>query len=116
MSQINHHRTATQKRTLRVRMKVRGTTTRPRLTVHRSNKSMFMQVVDDQTGKTLAATSTVTIEKGTKTEKTTAAATKLAQELKKQKISKIVFDRGGYRYHGRVKAVAEAMREQGLEV
>jgi large subunit ribosomal protein L18 len=77
---------------------------------------MFMQVIDDQTGKTLAATSTTTIKKGTKTEKTTAAAGELAQQLKKQKISKIVFDRGGYRYHGRVKAVAEAMREQGLEV
>lgn len=113
---INHAKTSKAKRTMRVRAKVRGTTERPRLTVFRSNKLTYLQVIDDQKGVTIAATRSVSTEKVTKIDETKAAAEELATKLKKAKIKKLVFDRGGYRYHGRVKAIAEVMRAQGLEV
>jgi len=116
---VNHRITSQAKRILRVRSKVKGTTERPRLTVYRSNKSMYIQVIDDQTGTTIAAVKTATGETpktGTKLEQAQGAAKLLAQKLKKANISKLVFDRGGYRYHGRVKAVADAMRDEKIEV
>ncbi len=113
---VNHGRTSKTKRTLRVRSKVRGTTERPRLTVFRSNRFTYMQVIDDQQGKTVASARTAAQEKVSKIEETKVAAQSLVEALKKAKITKLVFDRGGYKYHGRVKAVAEVMREHGLEV
>lgn len=112
-----HHLSKATRRERRVRNRVRGTTERPRLTVFRSNKYIYLQVIDDSQGKTLAGTSSYGVTKaGTKTEAATVAAAELAKKLAALKVSKLVFDRGSYKYHGRVRAVAEAMREQGLEV
>jgi large subunit ribosomal protein L18 len=118
MSKVNHSLSAAEKRQRRVRMKVRGTAERPRLHVFRSNTSTYMQVIDDAAGKTLAAASTKTakVKKGmTKLQQAEVAATELAEKLKKAKVVKLVFDRGSYKYHGRVKAVAEVVRAQGFE-
>lgn len=114
---VNHRRTSQEKRRLRVRSKVRGTAERPRLTVYRSNINMYLQVIDDQAGKTLVSAHSKTVaKKGTKIEKAKATAAELAQKLKQAHITKLVFDRGSYRYHGRVRVVADVMREQGVEV
>jgi large subunit ribosomal protein L18 len=117
MSKINHNKTAADKIRLRVRAKTRGTSARPRLHVFRSNKNISLQVIDDSKGVTLAAISSLTEEiKGTKTEQAKALAQALAKKLQTVKVTKLVFDRGSYRYHGRVRAVAEAMREAGMNV
>ncbi|MBW7955594.1 50S ribosomal protein L18 [Patescibacteria group bacterium] len=118
MSKVNHTLTKAEKRQRRVRMKVRGTTERPRLHVFRSNIGTYLQVIDDAQGKTLAAASTagIKVKKGeTKTQRAEAAAAELGKKLKSINITKLVFDRGGYKYHGRVKAVAEVIRGQGFE-
>ena len=104
----------------RVRKKVRGTAERPRLAVHRSNKHITVQVIDDEAGRTIASASTTEAEvRGSGSGSTVAAATKVgqvaAQRAKAAGVSKVVYDRGGYVYHGRVAAVAEAAREAGLE-
>ncbi|MEY2968623.1 MAG: ribosomal protein [Actinomycetota bacterium] len=104
----------------RVRKKVRGTAERPRLAVHRSNKHITVQVIDDDAGRTIASASTTEAEvRGSGSGSTVAAATKVgqvaAQRAKAAGVSKVVYDRGGYAYHGRVAAVAEAAREAGLE-
>lgn len=106
------------KRKRRGKDKVRGTQERPRLVVFRSNKYIYGQVVDDQKGVVLvsATDSTVKNQKGTKIEKAMAVGKQLATLLKKKKINKVRFDRSGYRYHGRVKAVADGAREGGLEL
>jgi large subunit ribosomal protein L18 len=119
MPKVNHSLSKAAKRERRVRMKVRGTAERPRLTVFRSNKDTYLQVIDDVAGRTLAAASTIkmTVKKGeTKTMRAQAAAEDLAKKLKDVKVSRLVFDRGSFRYHGRVKAVAEVIRQQGFEV
>jgi large subunit ribosomal protein L18 len=105
----------------RIRKRVSGTTERPRLAVHFSGKNIYAQVIDDTAGKTLAAAATT--EKDFKAEKTTRANTatavkvgKLVAERSKAKnIEKVVFDRGGFLYHGKVKALADAAREAGLQ-
>lgn len=104
-------------RKIRVRYSTKGTAERPRLHVFRSNRFMYAQIIDDSAGKTLVAASENQIEKlsGTKTEKASAIGKLLAEKAKKAKITKVVFDRGYYKYHGRVKAVAEAARQHGLE-
>lgn len=104
----------------RVRKKVHGTAERPRLAVHRSNKHITVQVIDDDSGRTLASASTTEPEvRGSGNGATVAAATKVgqvvAQRAKAAGVEKVVYDRGGYVYHGRVAAVAEAAREAGLE-
>ena len=104
----------------RVRKKVHGTATRPRLAVHRSNKHITVQVIDDDSGRTLASASTTEPEvRGSGSGSTVAAATKVgqvvAERAKAAGVDKVVYDRGGYVYHGRVAAVAEAAREAGLE-
>lgn len=106
-----------QDRKVRVRYATKGTTDRPRLHVFRSNKYMYAQIIDDSQGKTLVAASEKQLEKikGTKTEKAAAIGKLLAEKAKKAKLTKVVFDRGYYKYHGRVKAVAEAARQNGLE-
>jgi large subunit ribosomal protein L18 len=100
----------------RVRGKVTGTAERPRLVVYRSNRGIFAQLVDDSTGRTLASArwTGVAEAKGSKTEQATAVGKALADAAKKAGIETCVFDRGGYLYHGRVKALAEGAREGGL--
>ncbi len=100
----------------RIRSKVVGSAERPRLHVTRTNKSMFVQAIDDNKGHTIAGISAKAIkEKASKTEKATLLGEKIADILISQKIKKVVFDRGYYPYHGRVKAVAEGARKKGLE-
>ena len=109
---------ARSRRHTRVRKKVTGTTGRPRLVVTRSSRHLFVQLVDDLEGKTLAAASWLQLKKGTKGSKTEQAAEVgklLAQNAKKANVETVVFDRGGYLYHGRVKALAEGARERGLK-
>ncbi len=101
----------------RVRKKVSGTAERPRLNVFRSNKGIYAQLIDDVAGHTLAAASTMDVTtSGTKVEKSKAAGVILAEKAKSAGISNVVFDRGGYLYHGRVKALAEGAREGGLQL
>jgi large subunit ribosomal protein L18 len=100
----------------RVRKNINGTAARPRLNVFRSNKSIYVQMIDDVAGQTLAAASTKeTGLKGTKIEQANAVGKLIAKKAVEAGISSIVFDRGGYLYHGRVKAVAEGAREGGLQ-
>ncbi len=105
---------------LRIRQKVWGSAQRPRLCVFRSLKHTYAQLIDDFNGKTLAAASTVALEgKKLKTGGNVAAAKKVGQQIaavaKTVGIQEVVFDRGGYIYHGRVKALADAAREAGLK-
>jgi len=113
------HRTSLQqKRQRRTRAKIHGSADRPRLSVSRSNRFVYLQAIDDDAGKTLASVhqKSVKTKKSTKTEKAQAAAQTLVEKLKKQKIKKLVFDRGHFRYHGRVKAIADTLRDGGLEM
>jgi|SRR3989344_4578712 len=105
-----------QRRTKRVRNKILAKKKLPRLTVFRSNKYIYAQIVDDQKGRTLvAANEKETTNDGNKTLKANALGKALAGKAKKKKINKVVFDRGSYKYHGRVKAFAEGAREGGLK-
>ena len=100
----------------RVRGKVRGTAERPRLAVFRSLTHTYAQVIDDSTGRTLAAVSTVDLKTGKNDVSAAVAVGKeIAAKAAKAGVSKVVFDRGGYIYHGGVKALADAAREAGLE-
>ena len=106
------------KRRRRVRAKVSGGPTRPRVSVFRSNRGVFAQLVDDRDGKTLAGTGWTNLPKSFKGDKTAQAkevGKVLATAAKKAGIEAVVFDRGGYLYHGRVKALAEGAREGGLQ-
>lgn len=106
---------ALARRSHRVRTQVRGTTERPRLTVFRSAKGIYAQVIDDTKGVTIAsANDTKSRTKGTPLERAKEIGKSVAEAAKAKKITTVVFDRGGYRYHGRVKAVAEAARAAGL--
>ena len=98
----------------RVRKQISGTSEIPRLNVYRSNKNIYAQIIDDEKGVTLAEASSMK-EKGNNIEVAAKVGKAIAAAAKKKKISKVVFDRGGYLYHGRVKALAEAARENGLE-
>ena len=103
----------------RVRRKVAGTPERPRLVVHRSNKNVSAQLADDISGKVLMGVSTLAPElkdtEGTKKDLAKAAGKLIAEKAKAAGITKVVFDRGGYLYHGRIAAFAEGAREGGLE-
>ena len=100
----------------RVRAKVSGTAERPRLTVTISNMHVSVQLIDDVASKTLAAATTVgTKAKGTVSEKCATIGTEIAKKAKKSKISAVVFDRNGRQYAGRLKALADAARQEGLE-
>ena len=110
-------RQARERRHRRVRAKVSGTAERPRLVVHRSNRGIEAQLVDDLEGKTLAHASHLEVKKGfkgTKSEQAAEVGKQLAAAAKTAGIETVVFDRGGYLYHGRVKALAEGAREGGL--
>lgn len=101
----------------RVRAKVSGTAETPRLNVFRSNKGLFIQLIDDVSGKTLASVNDAEIKAGkTKVEKAKEAGKMIAKKAQEKNIKKVVFDRGGYQYHGRTQAVAEGAREGGLEL
>ena len=102
------------RRHLRVRKKVSGTTDRPRLVVFRSLKHITAQIVDDVSRRTLMTVSSTDLT-GKKTEKSLEVGKRIAARAKDAGITKVVFDRAGYQYHGRVKAVAEGAREGGLE-
>ena len=108
------------RRHLRVRKKVTGSAIRPRLVVNRSARHMFAQIVDDSVGRTLAAASTldaaIRTADGDKTAKARQVGELLAQRAKDAGIEAVVFDRGGYRYHGRVAALADGAREGGLKL
>ena len=107
---------ARERRHRRVRGKVRGTSERPRLVVSRSNKGISAQLVDDMDGKTLAAASFLQLKsfKGNKTAQAAEVGKLLAKNAKGAGVERVVFDRGGYLYHGRVKALADGAREGGL--
>jgi large subunit ribosomal protein L18 len=102
----------------RIRRKVEGTAERPRLCVYRSSKSIYCQVIDDVKGVTLAAANSresAIPAKLTKTEQATAVGKLVAEKAKSAGISSVVFDRGGYLYHGRIKSLADGAREGGLQ-
>jgi large subunit ribosomal protein L18 len=99
----------------RIRSKVFGTNDRPRMSVFRSNKSIFCQIIDDAKGKTLVSASFKEIKEGkTKSEKTGFLGELIAKKALKKNIKKVVFDKSGYKYHGRIKALADGARKGGL--
>ena len=112
---------ARKRRHRRIRMKMSGTAERPRLNVFRSLENIFVQVIDDETGHTLASASTIDKELRsqmsgkTKTEQAALVGKAVAERAQAANIAEVVFDRGGYVYHGRVKALAEGVREGGLK-
>ena len=99
----------------RIRSKIHGTTNKPRLSVFRSISNMYAQLIDDSTGKVLASSSSLKIKKGKKEEIAKQVGAEIAKKAKTKKITTCVFDRGGYLYHGRIKALADAAREGGLQ-
>lgn len=117
----NPREMARQKRKLRIRTRVHGTPERPRLTVFRSDKHIYAQVIDDSLGKTLASASTLAPDyKGMDPVKGKVEAAKrvgalVARKAQEQGVTKVVFDRNGFIYHGRIKALADAAREAGLD-
>jgi large subunit ribosomal protein L18 len=116
MSQLTS-RELRARRHKRVRKHLVGTAERPRLVVFRSNRGIAAQLIDDGAGKTLAAASSLHVRnaKGTKSDQAAQVGKLLAENAKKAGVKSVVFDRGGYLYHGRVKALAEAAREGGLQ-
>jgi large subunit ribosomal protein L18 len=111
---------ARHRRHRRVRKKVEGTAERPRLAVFRSSRHVYAQLIDDENGRTIASASTVEKDARGGTTATVDAAkavgARLGEKAKASGISRVVFDRGGFRYHGRVAAVADGARESGLEL
>ena len=123
MNKKLHTMTVVEKRARRVRAKLSGTAARPRLTVFRSNRFTYLQVINDETGVVVASANDRALRAGvkkgdslTKTDAATQTAGVLVEQLKKKKVTAVVMDRGSYKYHGRVKAVAEALRTQGINV
>jgi large subunit ribosomal protein L18 len=108
-----------QKLRWRIRTKIHGTAQKPRLSVFRSNKDIYAQLIDDNSGTTLAAASSrakdIVAQTGNKVEKSTSVGKAIAQKAKALGIETCVFDRGGYLFHGRVKAIADGAREGGLK-
>ncbi|MDE7408944.1 MAG: 50S ribosomal protein L18 [Muribaculaceae bacterium] len=99
----------------RIRGKISGTAQRPRMSVFRSNKAIYVQVIDDLAGNTLVAASSKGITEGTKTEIAAKVGKEIAAKAQEKGISEVVFDRNGYLFHGRVKSLADAAREAGLK-
>ena len=106
-----------QRRHMRIRGKISGTAERPRLSIFRSNKNIYAQLIDDVAGVTLASASTLdeNVSDATKVEQAAAVGKAIAEAAKAKNISTVVFDRSGYLYHGRVQALADAARENGLD-
>lgn len=99
----------------KIRVKIKGASTRPRLSVFRSNKFIYAQVIDDILGQTLAQANDIKITKGTKTERAKEVGRMIGQVCLKAKIDKVVFDRNGFKYTGRIKLVADEARTAGLK-
>ncbi len=120
MTVVNKKMTSRQKRQARVRKKIKGTPERLRLNVFRSNKHIYAQLIEDLDGKVVASSSTMAKElrgaaaKLNKTEAATRVGEELGKIAKEKGVDKIVFDRGGYLYHGRVKALADGVRSVGI--
>ena len=108
------------RRSNRVRARINGTAEKPRLSIFRSNKYLYAQLIDDSSGKTILSCSTLGADKSkskeTKVSKATALGKAVAAGMKKAGLTTVIFDRGRYAYHGRVQAVAEALREEGIKV
>ena len=114
-SMKRNHRITRHKR---IRAKISGTRKKPRLAVFRSRKYLWLQIIDDEKGRTLVAVSDREIKSKkslTKTERAGQVAELLAKKVKEKGIREVVFDRGGFKYHGRIKALAEALRQQGIK-
>lgn len=103
------------RRQFRIRKYLSGTTERPRLAVYRSSAHIYAQIIDDSVGKTLVSESDLELKKLMKTDKAMEVGKKLAEKAVKKGIKEVVFDRGGFLYHGRVKALADGAREGGLK-
>jgi large subunit ribosomal protein L18 len=119
-SQVSHkRRSAVTKRHARLRKKVRGTAERPRLAVKRSSRHIVVQLIDDLAGRTLASASSLEADvrglDGDKKARATAVGKLVAERAREAGVTAVVFDRGGYDYHGRIAALADAAREGGLE-
>ncbi len=114
-SSITHVRRTRRK--IGLRKRIFGTPERPRLTVFRSSKHLYAQIVDDLAGRTLASASTIDqkVEKGADTQAATTVGKALAEKAKAAGVTAVSFDRNGFKYHGRVKALADAAREGGLQ-
>ncbi len=117
MSAKSRYQATRQQRALRVRSKVRGTAERPRLSVFRSNRAIWAQIIDDSKGHTLASAASVHVtEKGlSRQDQATKVGELLAERAKAAGVAQVVFDRGPYLYHGRVKALADGARQGGLD-
>lgn len=116
MSELQKKTINAKRRSARTRATMHGTEDRPRFTVTVSNMHVHAQIINDDSSKTLVAATTVgTKISGNLTEKSVAIGKKIAEEAKKKKITKVVFDRGDKQYHGRIKALADSARENGLE-
>ena len=116
---MNNKSTARQKIKFRIRKKINGVAAKPRLSVFRSNAEIYAQLINDDNGLTLASVSSmdkdILAQKVTKTEKSKLVGNAIARKASELGVTTVVFDRGGYIYHGRVKAVAEGAREGGLQ-
>lgn len=99
----------------RIRGKISGTAQRPRMSVFRSNKAIYVQVIDDLAGNTIVAASSKGLAEGTKTEIAAKVGEEIAKKAQEKGISEVVFDRNGYLFHGRVKSLADAARKAGLK-
>ncbi|HRO64620.1 MAG TPA: 50S ribosomal protein L18 [Candidatus Dojkabacteria bacterium] len=102
------------RRKLKIRNRVIGTVERPRLSVYKTNQHIYAQLVDDSNSQTLMATSDVKLEKGTKSEKAKLVGESLAKLAQAKKITKVVFDRNGFKFHGRIKELAQGAKDGGL--
>ena len=111
-------RTRRIRRAKRTRAKIHGTAARPRLAVSRSNRNLYLQLIDDDKGRIIVSAQDLKVSAGkkkTKTDKAKEVGKLIAQKAVEKKVEKVVFDRGGYKYHGRVKSLAEGAREGGLK-
>ena len=115
LADVSFKKESRKKRHRSLRKRVEGTAERPRLVVHRTLKHIYAQIVDDIANRTLLTVSDLTVGEGKKQERSTAVGKTVAERAKAAGISRVVFDRAGYKYHGRVKAVADGAREGGLE-
>lgn len=109
------HLTPRRRRQQRIRAKVAGTEARPRLSIYKSNVAMYAQVIDDTKGVTIASSSSIKAQKGNKTDAARAVGLEVAKLAKAKGVTKVVFDRGGFIFTGRVKALADGAKEGGLE-
>jgi len=117
MNRIKKNNLRVKKRALRIRAKLCGTALRPRVSVFRSNRYTYVQAVDDMSRKTIVSASTRQIKEGkTKSDRATLLGSLIAEKAKAVGIEAMTFDKGAYKYHGRVKSIAEALRKSGIKI